>query len=183
MSDVGSPAEERAPERDDDEVVDAPQDGDLSDKDSDLLSEIDEDQFEDDFNPGAEEHKIIDAEMAQTLKASKRKRTDAESTKKPKEGRRPKKRSRNDDVDFDDVGERTSRPRKSRTDGEERRAAKKDAAKALEESEEHLSPEERRRRALDRMIDQAIKNPSKRRKKKDDIVCFTIMNSTLMQGG
>lgn len=157
----------------DDKIDNFEQDGgNESDKDSDLLSEIDEDQF-DEYDPTTENRPVdIDENVAKTLKAAKRKRTDSETTKKPKEGRRPKKRSRgDDDVDIGENEFRERRPRKSRTDGEERRAAKKDAVQKQQEEEANLPPEERRRRALDRAIDAAVKNPSKRRRKKDDIVC------------
>ncbi|KAK0656237.1 hypothetical protein B0T16DRAFT_319276 [Cercophora newfieldiana] len=171
MSDAGSgsPAEE-VQNREDEILEEIPEDaGNTSDKDSDLLSEIDEDQFEDDYDPTAEDKpQHIDENIAKTLKAAKRKRTDTETTKKPKEGRRPKKRARaEEDVDAADGDGRERRPRKSRGDGEERRAARKEAAEKQEE--ENLTPEERRRRALDRAIDDAIKNPSKRRRKKDEI--------------
>ncbi|KAK3363245.1 hypothetical protein B0T25DRAFT_33704 [Lasiosphaeria hispida] len=164
MSDADSPAAEPTRHRQDD-------DGDASDKDSDLLSEIDEDQF-DDYDPATEDRPVdIDENVAKTLKAAKRKRADGEATaKKPKEGRRPKKRARgDDDADMDDGDERQRRPRKSRTDGEDRRAARKEAAQKEQDAEENLTPEERRQRALDRAMDAAVKNPSKRRRKKDDI--------------
>ncbi|KAK3372348.1 hypothetical protein B0H63DRAFT_292746 [Podospora didyma] len=133
--------------------------------DSDFLSEIDEDTFDDNFKPVD-----IDENVAKSLKAAKRKRTDTEAAKKPKEGRRPKKRSRtNDEVDPDDADEGGARrPRKARTEGE-RRTARKEVPPPEKESEEHLTPEERRARALDRAIDAAVKNPSKRRRKKDEI--------------
>ncbi|KAK0730092.1 hypothetical protein B0H67DRAFT_479007 [Lasiosphaeris hirsuta] len=164
MSDADSPAAEPTRRRIDD-------DGDASDKDSDLLSEIDEDQF-DDYDPATDDRPVdIDENVAKTLKAAKRKRPDGEAaTKKPKEGRRPKKRARgDDDADMDDGDERQRRPRKSRTDGEDRRAARKEAAQKEHDAEENLTPEERRQRALDRAMDAAVKNPGKRRRKKDDI--------------
>lgn len=37
------------------------------------------------------------------------------------------------------------------------------------ENEENLTPEERRRRALDKAMDAALKNPNKRRRKKDEV--------------
>ena len=42
--------------------------------------------------------------------------------------------------------------------------------KEPEENEENLTPDERRRRALDRAMDAALKNPNKRRRKKDEVV-------------
>lgn len=162
-SPVGSPPAEPVTHHEKDDLQD-----DDSDKDSDVLSEIDEDQFDD----YVEDKPVnIDENVARTLKAAKRKRTDAEAAKKPKEGRRPRKRARGSaEADAGDDDERERRPRRSRLDGEERRAAKKEAAKqAQQDEDQNLTPEERRRRDLDRMMDAAIKNPSKRRKKRDDI--------------
>jgi transcription factor SPN1 len=172
MSDADSPAGSRAEsaepaqhdERRDDD------DGNASDKDSDLLSEIDEDQFED-YDPTLEERPVeIDENVAMTLKAAKRKRADGEASKKPKEGRRPKKRSRATDDEVGDAETSERRPRKARATGE-RRATTKEAPQEEQENEENLTPEERRRRALHRAMDNALKNPSKRRRKKDEIVC------------
>jgi transcription factor SPN1 len=143
---------------------------DLSDKDSDLLSEIDEDQF-DDYRA---DPVTIDESITKTLKPAKRKRTD-DAPKKPKEGRRAKKRARSEDDDLggDDYGGGISRrARKARNAGEvrpskeEQEAARRAAEK---EAEANMTPEERRRRALERAMDAAIKNPSKRRRKKDEV--------------
>jgi transcription factor SPN1 len=163
-----------------DDADDAPQDaddGNLSDKDSDLLSEIDEDQF-DDFDSGPAPV-TIDENVTKTLKAAKRKRVDGETTKKPKEGKRQKKRARSEDDDFGSgSGEPAARrPRKARTAAAEgrNRAAAADrtndgAQQPAEEDEESLTPEERRRRALERAMDAAVKgNPNKRRRKKDEV--------------
>ncbi|KAL2141997.1 hypothetical protein VTI28DRAFT_1733 [Corynascus sepedonium] len=139
-----------------------------SDKESDLLSEIDEDQFED-YDPALEERPVeIDENVAMTLKAAKRRRADGETVKKPKEGRRPKKRSRATDDDVGDAEEGERRPRKSRATGE-RRTARKEVEQEEEMNEENLTPEERRRRAIQRAMDNALKNPTKRRRKKDEI--------------
>ncbi|KAK3694215.1 hypothetical protein B0T22DRAFT_64227 [Podospora appendiculata] len=171
MSDAGSTADEPIQRHEgggDDADNNAQDEEDFSDKDSDLLSEIDEDQF-DDYDPTAERPVDIDENVASTLKAAKRKRTDVGTAKKPKEGRRPRKRARaNDEVEGGDADDGDRRPRKSRVDGERRTAARKEAPQR-EEPEENLTPEERRRRALDRAMDAAVKNPIKRRRKKDEI--------------
>ncbi|KAK4156799.1 hypothetical protein C8A00DRAFT_40813 [Chaetomidium leptoderma] len=174
MSDANSPAGSRAsspaePTRQDN-PADARDDdaGNDSDKDSDLLSEIDEDQFED-YDPAHERPVEIDENVAMGLKAAKRKRAGAETVKKPKEGRRPKKRSRATDDDGGDVEEGERRPRKARATGGERRAVRKEPEQKEQENEEDLTPEERRRRAIQRAMDNALKNPTKRRRKKDDI--------------
>ncbi|KAK3311030.1 uncharacterized protein B0T15DRAFT_408516 [Chaetomium strumarium] len=169
---AGSPAEPAAHlDTDHHETpADTPDDdaGNMSDKDSDLLSEIDEDQFED-YDPTLEERPVeIDENVAMTLKAAKRKRTDGETTKKPKEGRRPKKRARANDDDGGELPERESRPRKARATAGERRAVANEVEEE-EVNEENLTPEERRRRAIQRAMDNALKNPTKRRRKKDDI--------------
>lgn len=163
---------------DDDYARDSPaasgDDGDrASDKDSDVLSEVDEDQFED-YDPTTapiEERPVeIDEDIAKTLKASKRKRPDGETAKKPKEGRREKKRRTDDEVLSADgemlEGKRT---RKSRGEGSARAAGDGDAAEPPE-NEENLTPEERRARALERAMDAALKGPTKRRRKKDEVV-------------
>ncbi|KAH6854775.1 hypothetical protein B0I37DRAFT_388669 [Chaetomium sp. MPI-CAGE-AT-0009] len=176
MSDANSPAGSRAgsaepsqqdERRDGSEDIHNDDDGNASDKDSDLLSEIDEDQFED-YDPTLEERPVeIDENVAMTLKAAKRKRVDGETSKKPKEGRRPKKRSRATDDEVGDAETRERRPRKARATGE--RQPQRNEVPEEEENEENLTPEERRRRALHRAMDNALKNPSKRRRKKDEI--------------
>ncbi|KAK4103368.1 hypothetical protein N658DRAFT_468098 [Parathielavia hyrcaniae] len=169
---AASLAEPRHQEEEQDRAAEIQNDdaGDDSDKESDILSEIDEDQFED-YDPTLEERPVeIDENVAKTLKAAKRKRTDAEAVKKPKEGRRPKKRPRATDDDGGDVEEGERRPRKARTTGSERRAAaRKEVEQEEQVNEENLTPEERRRRAIQRAMDNALKNPTKRRRKKDDI--------------
>ncbi len=165
MSDADSP-----PARpDDDEVEDVheDEDGHDSDKDSDILSEVDEEQFDD-------QPVEIDSNVASTLKAAKRKKVDGDSgPKKVKESRRPKKRSRDNDDDDADVGDGEAtgerRQRKPRNAGAARAQAST-AEEEPEEDEENLTPEERRRRAIDRAMDAAIRNPVKRRRKKDEIV-------------
>jgi transcription factor SPN1 len=116
-----------------------------------------------------------------TLKAAKRKRTDGETTKKPKEGRRPKKRARANDDEDGELPARESRPRKARARaaGGERRAAAKEVEEK-EVNEENLTPEERRRLAIQRAMDNALKNPTKRRRKKDDIVRLSLVPSPRM---
>ncbi|RDA90312.1 hypothetical protein CP533_0399 [Ophiocordyceps camponoti-saundersi (nom. inval.)] len=149
-----------------------------SDRDSDLLSEIDENQFED-YDPetaNIEDRPVdIDEDMARTLKASKRKRTDGEAPKKPREGRREKKRrDRDDEVPAEeDVGPDMGKaPRRSRRAGDgERRRAKDTEAPQEAQKEEELTPEERRKRAIDRALDAAIKKggSSSKRRRKDEI--------------
>lgn len=179
MSDAGSLHEE--------EEIDLPQDdlGDYdgtragdSDKESDALSDIDEDQF-DNYDPNTAridekrpEPQVIDEDAARTLKASKRKGT---ATKKPKEGRRAKKRTRDDDNDGAD-GEilHTKRARKvpGNTDAKEQESEP--------ENEENLTPEERRRRAIERAARNQTKPKGNRRKKKDEVVCTILQNHNIV---
>lgn len=145
----------------------------------DDLSEVDEAEFAD-FDPttvALEDRPLvdIDEDIARTLKAGKRQRADKTGEgKKPKEGKRDKKKRRRDE-DEDPDGERIEgkRIRKPKADGERRsKDAPREKRAATPENEENLSPEERRRRALDKAMDAALKNPNKRRRKKDEVVCL-----------
>lgn len=150
-----------------------------SDRDSDALSEVDENQFED-YDPetaNIEDRPVdIDEDIARTLVASKRKRVEGEAPRRPREGRREKKRrDRDDDVAADEAAapevQKQRRARRA-ADGEPR---PRKAATPQPENDEHLSPEERRKRAIDRALDAAIKKPgtSKRRNRKDEVVSMT----------
>lgn len=180
MSDAGSPPQER---RDDASVDSHDGAGDAGNESDDILSEIDEGEFEH-YEPDMEKRQtsniIIDENITKGLKASRRKITDSVTNKKPKEGRRPKKRTRgedDDDLDANDIiedGDR--RPRKARAGESGRRSGKKEAPRQEEIPEENLTPEERRRRALERAMDAALKPTTKRRRKKDDIVCLPLVD-------
>ncbi|KAK4548188.1 hypothetical protein LTR36_010057 [Oleoguttula mirabilis] len=146
------------------------------------LEELDEAEFED-FDPSAlnipDKPVAVDADNVGLLGVHKRKRTEDEERehkKKKKEGRREKpKRSKKvragaDDDDFEGGvemdGKRVRKPKAIGGDGAGR-AGKSAVRKARtpEVNEEELSPEERRRRALDRKMDEALKThrPSRRR--------------------
>ncbi|RDL41462.1 putative SPN1 Protein is Spt6-interacting putative elongation factor [Venustampulla echinocandica] len=142
----------------------------------DDLSEVDEAEFAD-FDPttvALEDRPLvdIDEDIARTLKAGKRQRADkAGEGKKPKEGKRDKKKRRRDE-DEDPDGERIEgkRIRKPKADGERKsRDAPREKRVATPENDENLTPEERRRRALDKAMDAALKNPNKRRRKRDEV--------------
>lgn len=173
-SPVGSPAKEPVDDGQEKEFQDELDAAD-SDRESDLLSEVDENQFED-YDPetaNIEDRPVdIDEDIARTLKATKRKRTEGEAVKKPREGRREKKRrDRDEDVAMDDGDDAGKKPRRSRRAGEGERRPRAKAATPEPENEDHLSPEERRKRAIDRALDAAIKKPSgPKRRKKDEIV-------------
>jgi transcription factor SPN1 len=168
MSDANSPAAAAAQ---DDEQREEQGDYNLaaagdSDKDSDALSEIDEDQF-DDYDPSAariEEKPVeIDEDAARTLKAGKRK---GQAVKKPKEGRREKKKRTLDDDDGAD-GEILDGKRSRKGAGASER---KQPSPSPEINEEDLTPEERRKRAIERAARKDPKKPAGRRKKKDEVV-------------
>lgn len=156
------------------------------------LSEVDEAEFAD-FDPTTinvddRPAQDIDEDAVRQLKARKRKGTDG--PKKPKEGKREKKskkRERRDqDDDFDDDGadgeilegkrrvkgksSREPRSREDRGDKEERLREKRVlAAKERQIEEDNMTEEQKRAAALDRAMDAALRNPNKRRKKKDEI--------------
>ncbi|KAK2590935.1 Transcription factor iws1 [Conoideocrella luteorostrata] len=148
-----------------------------SDRDSDALSEIDENEFED-YDPetaNIEDRPVeIDEDIARTLKASKRKRIAGDAPKKPREGRREKKRrDRDDDITMEDgaadvdVDGKPQRRSRRPADGERRRTKPNSPEP---QNEEELSPEERRKRAIDRALDAAIKkNGTTKRRRKDEI--------------
>ncbi|KAI0130472.1 transcription factor IWS1 [Xylariales sp. AK1849] len=181
MSDVGSPVgsppqtlhenePNASPSRRDlgDYDVEAAGDSDKNDSDDDL-SEIDEDQFGD-YDPSAariEEKPVeIDEDVARTLKAGKRK---GQAVRKPKEGRREKKKRGHDDDGNDGAdGEILSgkRSRKAGPGGGER--SKKPSPEPVNEAD--LTPEERRRRAIERAATGEIKKSTKKRRTKKDEV-------------
>lgn len=159
---------------------DLAEDNDLSDNESEL-SEVDEGEFAD-FDPttvALEDRPLvdIDEDVARTLKAAKRKKTTDGEGKKAKEGKREKKKKRARDEDEDPDGQqlegkRIRKPKSVRIEGDRKeRERAKDRKEPSPENEENLTPEERRRRALDRAMDAALKNPNKRRRKKDEVVC------------
>ncbi|TAQ84575.1 hypothetical protein B7494_g7104 [Chlorociboria aeruginascens] len=146
----------------------------VSDNDSEL-SEVDEAEFAD-FDPttvALEDRPTvgIDEDVAKTLKAGKRKRADGD--KKPREGHRDKKKKRRDedeDADGEELDGKRIRKPKRIDGGRKDRDRPRERRKTPEpENEEHLTPDERRRRALDKAMDAALKNPNKRRRKKDEV--------------
>ncbi|EYE92446.1 transcription factor SPN1 [Aspergillus ruber CBS 135680] len=159
---LAKPAAAGDDDNDDEEEANA----DGSDDES-ILSEVDEAQFED-FDPenvDVEDRPqlAIDEENLKLVGRHKRKRTEEDgdgerSSRRKKEGRREKKTRRMRELEEggeDDEGEGKSRRREKK---------KRDATP----DEELLDPETRRRRALDRAMDQALKKPTKRRAKKAD---------------
>lgn len=179
MSDHGSRA--GSPPTNEDPIEEIPEDvddlaGAGSDRESDALSEVDEDQLED-YDPetaNIEDRPVdIDEDIARTLKATKRKRVDGEAAaRKPREGRREKKRrDRDEDATMDDADDGARKARRPRRAGEgDRRPRAKPSSP--QPAEENLTPEEKRRRAIDQALNAALKKPAgQKRRKKDEIVC------------
>jgi len=170
-----SPVPENRPAADDDA---AEKDSDDSDDES-VLSEVDEAQFEnfDAANLAIDDRPELEAdeENLKLIGRHKRKRTAGEEEparkKKKKEGKREKvkkpRKKRGESDDHFSGGEELDgkRARKSKKDGEKGARAKR---AATPEDEQALDPEERRRRALDRAMDAALRNPNKRRARKVD---------------
>ena len=186
-SPVGSPTNAPVNDGQEEEFQDAVAAAD-SDRDSDLLSEIDENQFED-YDPetaNIEDRPVdIDEDIARTLKASKRKRVDGEVPRKPREGRREKKRrDRDPDVAMDgadDAG--MAAPRRARRTGDGERRARAAQASPDPQEDEDLTPEERRKREINRQLDLAIKKPgTNRRRKKDEEVSVDRSTQVYLDG-
>lgn len=173
MSDQGSPVDDGHENEFQDEVADAD-----SDRESDVLSEIDENQFED-YDPetaNIEDRPVeIDEDIARTLKATKRKRAEGEpAAKKPRETRREKRKDREDDASMQDVssGEAEKKPRRKRAEAERRPRAKPTSPQAGGANDENLTQEQRQNREIDRRLDAALKTrgAAPKRRKKDEIV-------------
>ena len=142
--------------------------------DESLLSEVDEAQFAD-FDATAVQVAPDLETLSKHIKASKRKRAEGDAPQKRKEGRREKSKRSRQRADSDDGfsgGEELEGKRARRSKGVDGMSKeKKRRAQAQEEvNDELLAPEERRRRALDRAMDAALKRPSARRPRKGDIV-------------
>ena len=139
--------------------------------DESLLSEVDEAQFAD-FDPSAVQVAPDFETLNKAGKIKKRVRTDGEEAPKQKKERTREKvkknrRRRDSDEGFEGGeeidGKRVRKGGKS-GDGEKKKPLR------VEINEEDLSPEERRRRALDRAMDAAVKKTTVKRMKKGDIV-------------
>ncbi|EKG19633.1 Transcription factor IIS, partial [Macrophomina phaseolina MS6] len=139
-----------------------------------VLSDVDEAQFED-FDPNAiaiEDRPAIavDESNVGLIGVHKRKRADGEGEggkRKKREGRRDKPRkSRKRRGDDDGV----SGAEEGAAAGERRsRRSKKVAPEQTEEDWENLDPQERRRRALDAKMDEALKGGRKKSRKQQGI--------------
>jgi transcription factor SPN1 len=143
----------------------------LDSDDESLLSEVDEAQFAD-FDPSAVQVAPDFDTLNKAGKIKKRQRPDGEEApKKKKERTREKvkkhRRRRDSDEGFsggEEIEGKRSRKSKNGGNAERRKPAQ------IEINEADLPPEERRRRALDRAMDAAVKKSTMRRVKKGEIV-------------
>lgn len=165
------------PEDREEQPPDSPGGGD-DDEDSEL-EELDETQFQD-FDASAlnipDKPTAVDESNVALLGVHKRKRTEEEERerkKKKREGRREKpkrdrkKKSKDGDEDDDFEGGVEidgKRARKSKV-GADGQRAKPRRARTPEEDNENLTPEERRRRALDKKMDEALKTHRSNRRR------------------
>lgn len=149
----------------------------LSDNES-VLSDVDEAQFED-FDPNAiaiEDRPAIavDESNVGLIGVHKRKRADGEAggdKKKKREGRRDKpKKSRKRRGEDGDAGLSGGEESGGAVLGERRsRRAPRARPEPLEEDWSSLTPEERRRKALDAKMDEALKGGKKKSRKQQGI--------------
>lgn len=156
----------------DNEFDDPPRaDADDSDDES-LLSEVDEAQFAD-FDPTAVQVAPDFDTLNKAIKVKKRKRADGEdlAPKKKKEKTREKVRKNQRRRDSDDGfsgGEEIDGKRTRRAKGGDGERRQRPAQPEI--NDEDLTPEERRRRALDRAMDAAVKRSAGKRIRKGEIV-------------
>ncbi|KUI54223.1 Transcription factor IWS1 [Cytospora mali] len=181
MSDIEDHQASPPPEDDVPAGSDAGNDDDddaMSDRDSDILSEVDVDDLED-YDPlkaNIEQRPVdIDEDVAKTLKATKRKRAEGETAKKAKEGRRQKKR-RTDEGDEVSAADGTIIEGKRRrggagagAGGEKQKKARSKRPTPEPENDDHLTPAQKRAKAIEKAIDASTKGKSKRRTKKDEV--------------
>ncbi|KAF1961484.1 hypothetical protein CC80DRAFT_488743 [Byssothecium circinans] len=159
--------EEKAEMPDMDDV----QEAGLSDNES-VLSELDDDQLDafDAENIAIEERpaEVIDETNVNLIGVHKRKRAEGEGEqpkkKKKKQEKSRRKKNKDDEVSGGDDGVAPARGKRSKKSKESKARASPEV-----EPEENLTPEERRKRALNRQIDAIIKPGASRRRKKGDI--------------
>lgn len=183
MSDIEDNDSRQAPEDD----VRGNDDDAMSDHDSDILSDVDVGDLEeyDPLKANIEQRPVdIDEDVAKSLRATKRKRAEGETAKRPKEGRRPKKRRAEDGdevsaADGTIIEGKRRRPGAGAGGGEKKSKSRSKRPTPEPENDEHLTPEQRRARAIEKAMDAAIKGKSnKRRTKKDEVVCHRRLNKS-----
>jgi transcription factor SPN1 len=135
--------------------------------DDSALSEVDDEGL-DEFDEGAlniaDRPVAVDESNVALLGVHRRKRAEGEDGTTKRRKKSTRKRPKDTAGAGGDEGE--SRPTRERKSAGERRERRKPTP----EDDSNLTPEERRKKALDRAMDEAIKGPSARRKKKGGIV-------------
>ncbi|KAJ4378956.1 Transcription factor iws1 [Didymella sp. IMI 355093] len=144
----------------------------LSDNESALSEVLDDADLDEQFgefdaNNIAIEERAIDEDTVKQIGVHKRKRAAGEGEepkRKKKRADKPRRKKNKDGEDEGgDQGEGGRKSRRSKKEGRTR------GASPDEEAEANLTPEERRKRALERQMDAIVKSSSTRRRKKDGI--------------
>ncbi|CAO2648456.1 Nn.00g077230.m01.CDS01 [Neocucurbitaria sp. VM-36] len=146
----------------------------LSDNESVLSEALDDEQFDEQFgdfdasNIAIEERpaQAIDEDNVKQIGVHKRKRAAGEGEepkKKKKRADKPRRKKNKDGDEGGDIPEGDRRSKRSKKAGRVR------GASPDEDADEHLTPEERRKRALNAQMDAIVKSGSSRRRKKDGI--------------
>jgi transcription factor SPN1 len=145
----------------------------LSDNESVLSEALDDDQMDEQFGDFDIENVAIDERPAQAIDEDnvkqigvhKRKRAagEGEEPKKKKKRADKPRRKKNKDGEDGDIAEGDRRSKRSKKPGKVRDASPEGDPDA------NLTPEERRKKALNAQIDSIVKTSSNRRRKKDGI--------------
>ncbi|KAJ4398471.1 Transcription factor iws1 [Didymella pomorum] len=144
----------------------------LSDNESALSEVLDDAEMDEQFGDFdasniAIEERAIDEDTVKQIGVHKRKRAAGEGEepkKKKKRADKPRRKKNKDgDEEGGDLGEGGRKSRRSKKERPTR------GASPDEETEANLTPEERRKRALERQMDAIVKSSSTRRRKKDGI--------------
>ena len=146
----------------------------LSDNESALSDALDDDQLDEQFgefdasNINIEERpaQAIDEDTVKQIGVHKRKRTAGEGEepkKKKKRADKPRRKKNKEGEEGEGIEDGTRKSKRSKKESKVR------GASPDEEPEENLTPEERRKRAIERQINALVKSGSSRRRKKDGI--------------
>ncbi|EAT90948.1 hypothetical protein HBI56_021160 [Parastagonospora nodorum] len=145
----------------------------LSDNESVLSDALDDDQLDEQFGEFdasniAIEERAIDEDTVKQIGVHKRKRTAGEGEepkKKKKRADKPRRKKNKDGEEGEGADDGTRKSKRSKKEGGGSRAR----AASPDDNEDHLTPEERRKRALDRQINALVKSSANRSRKKKDI--------------
>jgi len=143
----------------------------LSDNESVLSDALDDEQLDEQFGDFdasniAIEERAIDEDTVKQIGVHKRKRAAGEGEEPKKKKKRADKPRRKKNKDGEEEGGDVGEGRKSKRSKKEGRVR---GATPEVDNEANLTPEERRKRALDRSMDAIVKSTSSRRRKKDGI--------------